>query len=200
MIIMTENHVELKYDQQIEENYDQQIEENYDQQIEKHYKQQIEENYDQQIEELKNQLDQINYDLLDLNRKKQIANNLVMSRQKDKENIQKQIKNLQCKAKKNNMFQNFEKEKLSFFNEAELVVISNGIDKTDYTKSNVPLFFDLKKTVDSIIEIKKKYPTWTLTSLEKKGQYDTLPPCNFYEFTFKTQENLYFYCGGIKLF
>ena len=61
------------------------------------------------------------------------------------------------------------------------------MNKTDYRKhGDYPRFYDLETLIKHVIEFKKQYPGWVLESVEKTGQYDTLPPQTFYKFTYKT--------------
>jgi hypothetical protein len=74
---------------------------------------------------------------------------------------------------------------------SELVVISNGMDKTDYRKhGNYPRWYDLERLVKEVIYFKKLYPGWILDHLARGGQYDTLPPQTFYRYTYKSQHGL----------
>ena len=90
----------------------------------------------------------------------------------------------------------------------ELVVISNGMDKTDYmkmdlvrarSKESIPRWIDLERLVKEVIGFKKLYPGWILQRLVSGGQYDTLPPQTFYKFTYKTPQGHFMTFGGIEL-
>jgi hypothetical protein len=108
------------------------------------------------------------------------------------ESNNKQIKKYQEIIDYKNMFKSFEANKnFKLFNEDELIVISKGIDKFDYTKYGCQRFHDLDSVINYIINIKKIYQNWTLCAMRKQGQYDTLPPKNFYCYTFKTPEGFF---------
>ena len=82
----------------------------------------------------------------------------------------------------------------------ELSIITTNMDKTDYRKHGVPIrFYDLERICREVINMKKKYPKWTLTSLARGGRYDTLPPHTFYRYEYKDEDGYYFNVGGIKL-
>ena len=48
--------------------------------------------------------------------------------------------------------------------------------------------------VEEVIEMKKKYPKWTLTDLATGGQYDTLPPYTHYNYEYKDE-----YCNHFNI-
>lgn len=84
---------------------------------------------------------------------------------------------------------------------SELLVISNGMDKTDYRRyGNFPRWNDLERLVKEVIEFKKKYPGWILEHLKNGGQLDTLPPRISYKFEYKTPEGYSMSMGGIQRF
>ena len=78
----------------------------------------------------------------------------------------------------------------------ELTIITSGIDTTDYTAYGKPRIMDLEAVLTIVLKIKKLYPSFTFNMLRKKGQYDTLPPQNMYEYTFLTPEGLYLIYAG----
>ncbi len=115
------------------------------------------------------------------------------------ESNNKQIKKYQELIESKNMFKSFESnDDFKLLNEDELIAISKGIDKFDYTKYGCQRFHDLDLVVNHVINIKKRYSSWTLDSMRKQGQYDTLPPKNFYRYTFKTPEG-FFNQEGLEL-
>ncbi len=64
--------------------------------------------------------------------------------------------------------------------------IVKSMDKTDYTKydSDVPRFYDLEKLVQKVLDLKTKYSSWVLKSIVNSGNDGSIPPKNYYEFTF----------------
>ncbi len=141
----------------------------------------------------------IKQELSDITKELKIATQNHKLKLAEVDGLEKKIKNLKNIFFVKHMFKNISEEKLQYFTEDELVAINKGIDKSDYTKYNVPILFDLDKTLDNIIETKKKYSEWKLDSLSKGGQYDTMPPQNFYKFTYKTQEGWYVTMGGLQV-
>jgi hypothetical protein len=85
--------------------------------------------------------------------------------------------------------------------EDELIKIIEGIDKTDYTKydAQVPRIMDLEKVINFVVKIKTTYPGWKLKKLDNTGGRDSLPPVNWYEYSFITPEGHCFNYGGIKI-
>lgn len=82
----------------------------------------------------------------------------------------------------------------------ELLAISNGMDRTDYTKhhSTIPRWIDLETLVKEVIEFKKQYEGFVLNKIVKSGQIDTLPPKNIYTFTYKTPYGHLMSYGGFN--
>jgi len=123
-----------------------------------------------------------NYDNLIANKKKEIVNatNLLLIESAYDE--VKQIKNIEL------------------LSEAELIIITKNMDKTDYTKrGSYPRFIDLDRLINEVITIKTKYPGFILDNIRKRGQLDTMPPENYYDFTFVTPHNDYFTISGIQV-
>lgn len=91
-------------------------------------------------------------------------------------------------------------EGFELLSEDELSIITTNMDRTDYRKhGNYPRFYDFERICKEVINKKKKYPRWTLSSLSRGGQYDTLPPQIFYKYEYKDEDGCYFNIGGIKL-
>ena len=118
-----------------------------------------------------------------------------------KKDLLKLIKELEDKIVAENIFINVScVEGFGILTQPELVAISTGIDKTDYREyGDYPRWIDLERIVKDVINIKKKYPLWKLESVKKSGQYDTMPPQNFYKYTYETEEGNYFTCGGVEI-
>ena len=83
--------------------------------------------------------------------------------------------------------------------EPELTIISTKMDREDYRQYGRPRWMDVEMICKSVIEMKKRYPTWQLQNLSKAGQYDTLPPGNFYKYEYKDEYDCHFDIGGIKV-
>ena len=80
----------------------------------------------------------------------------------------------------------------------EQTIISNNIDKTDYTRFGRARYIDLEDVIDTILTIKRTNPTWELRDIQNTGHLDKMPPYNIYEFTFITQEGFCFRYGGMQ--
>lgn len=122
--------------------------------------------------------------------------------------IKKHIKNISVEVKRRqdieeakNISENIKKmEGFELLSEDELSIISSKMDKTDYRKyGNYPRYLDLERICGEVINMKKKYPKWTLSELSRRGQYDTLPPTTFYKYEYKDEYGCHFNLGGIKI-
>jgi hypothetical protein len=85
--------------------------------------------------------------------------------------------------------------------EEEQKIIVKGMDKTDYTKYSpeVARFYDLERLIQNVLDFKVKYPGWVLKSVIKSGQHDTMPPENYYKFSYMSPHGHYFTFGGIEI-
>lgn len=72
----------------------------------------------------------------------------------------------------------------------DILIIINGIDKMDYSLYNIalPRYCDAQKIIKLIVDIKHKYPGFTLSSIQRTGLMDVLPPVSVYSYIFKTPE------------
>ena len=92
-------------------------------------------------------------------------------------------------------------ENFELLSETEFAIITSKMDKTDYTKyGDFPRWIDLRRICKEVIDIKKTYPKWTLTNLEKGNrQYSKVPPHTYYKYEYKNEYNIYLYLGNINL-
>lgn len=91
-------------------------------------------------------------------------------------------------------------EGFELLSEDELSIITKNMDRTDYRKhGQYPRFLDLERICKEVIAMKKRYPKWSLTSLARGGQYDTLPPHTFYRYEYKDEYGSHFNLGGIQI-
>lgn len=91
-------------------------------------------------------------------------------------------------------------EGFELLRECELSIITTKMDITDYRKyGRYPRYLDLERICKEVIDMKKKYPKWTLASLSKRGQVDTLPPHTFYKYEYKDENNHLFSNGGTQI-
>lgn len=91
-------------------------------------------------------------------------------------------------------------EGIDLLSKDELLVITKNMDRTDYRKNGVSTRFrDFERICKEVINTKKKYSKWTLTSLLKEAQYDTFPPSIIYRYEYKDEDERYFYVGGINI-
>jgi hypothetical protein len=136
-----------------------------------------------------------------------IKMNFCESRKKE---LSKEIKKLEEIIETENVFESVQNiEGFDNLLKEELVIISKGMDKTDYSKmdlvrarskESIPRWIDLERLVKEVIGFKKLYPGWILESLSRSGQYDTMPPHSFYSYTYKTPHGHYMSMGGIELY
>ena len=147
----------------------------------------------EELSQVENQLKELNKIYME-NRKK------VTSCENRKKELSKEIKKLEDIIESENAFESVQNvEGFDTLLKSELVVISNGMDKTDYRKhGNYPRWYDLERLVKEVIYFKKLYPGWILDHLARGGQYDTLPPQTFYRYTYKTPHGHYMNIGGIE--
>ena len=144
----------------------------------------------------------------------------------EKFNLMKRVKEIEIEEKRQNNIINTKRNEIAKINDLltiedmydelmtidsfniisrdELDIIIKNMDKTDYTQrvASVPRFIDIKKIIHEVIHYKQKYPTFigTLDNMRKKGQLDTYPPTNYYEYTFKTVNGEdYFRIGGVEV-
>lgn len=74
--------------------------------------------------------------------------------------------------------------------QSELEIIAKGIDKTNYILYGQSRWMDLETILKNVIKIKTKYPQWQLAYLVKTFQEDSLPPKNYYEYGFNTNDDV----------
>lgn len=118
-----------------------------------------------------------------------------------KKELNKELKKLKSIIETENMFESVQNiEGFNTLSQNELIIITNGMDKTNYESmpllsgQSIPRWYDLERLVTKAVEIKQMYPNWILEKLSLCGQYDTLPPKSFYKFCYKTpQGSLEFY-------
>lgn len=145
-------------------------------------------------------------ELYKIYRETRIKMNFCESRKKE---LSKEIKKLKEIIETENVFESVQNiEGFDTLLQEELVAISNGMDKTDYSKmdlvrarskESIPRWIDLERLVKEVIGFKKLYPGWILERLVLSGQYNTLPPQTFYKFTYKTPQGHFMTFGGIEL-
>lgn len=120
-------------------------------------------------------------------------------RQRD---INKEIKRLQTIVAEADMFTSVSQlEGYTTLAQDELIAISTGLDKTDYRTADdttTPRFIDLEKVVKEVIGFKQQYPGWILERIQQAGQYDSMPPRSFYQFTYKSPQGHFMSYGGIE--
>ena len=81
-----------------------------------------------------------------------------------------------------------EKEKningVDLLSEEELSIIAKNMNKTDYRKYGATRWLDLENIIKTVVEMKNRYPKFTLTNLNIGGQIDSVPPQTFYRYEF----------------
>lgn len=137
-----------------------------------------------------------------LNKQLRIVTKKVQDIEKNIKLILKEIKRLEDIEESKNIIGECIKniDGFELLSEDELSIITTKMDKTDYRKyGNYPRYLDLERICKEVIEMKKKYPKWTLTNLASGGQYDSLPPQTFYRYEYQDEYGNIFDIGGIKL-
>lgn len=155
-----------------------------------------------ELVQVENELKELNKISIEHRRKVSLCEN----RKKD---LSKEIKKLKAIIETENIFETVENiEGFDTLLQEELLAISKGMDKTDYSKMDlvrarsdkeIPRWYDLERIVKQVIEMKKLYPGWILERISNGGQYDTLPPETFYRYTYKTPHGHYMNSGGIEI-
>lgn len=114
------------------------------------------------------------------------------------DNLKKISAELRCRTDIGELRNNNENIKeLTLLSDAELSIIYNGMDITDYrTKHNntYSRYIDLERICKEVIEVKTNYPTWRLFHLKIASQLDSWPPKTGYKYKYKDNtERIYEY-------
>jgi len=132
------------------------------------------------------------------------------------ENINIKINNIKIlKNKKRCIFLKIENMKLcthpdiyklnEFLSEKEIIVILNGMDKTNYNDADAradkkyPRFLDLEDICKSIKKIKQLHKDWELYDLCISFSQDSCPPRSSYKYTYKDSDKNKYDMGGVKV-
>jgi hypothetical protein len=84
--------------------------------------------------------------------------------------------------------------------EREIAVITTKMDKTDYRHyGKYPRWLDLERIIKEIIDIKKRYPAWTLKKMAKEGEDYAIPPKNVYIYEFTDEYNTVLNVGSARV-
>jgi hypothetical protein len=150
--------------------------------------------YEKTQEELNALNDTLNEQKKTIKREKQIARNTMYIIEQELSDVEDKLKRIsQENIRRENIAESKtmigEKEKnivgFNLLTEDELSVIAKNMNKTDYRKHGAyPRWLDLEKIIKTVVEMKKRYPNFTLTNLNVGGQIDTLPPETFYRYEF----------------
>lgn len=150
--------------------------------------------YEKTPEELNDLQDALNEQKKTLKREKQIASNTMyiieteLSAVEDKlKRILQEFKRREDIAESKNMIGEKEKniDGFNLLTADELAIIAKNMNKTDYRKyGKYPRWLDLETIIKTVVEMKKRYPKFTLTNLDIGGQIDMLPPQTFYRYEF----------------
>ena len=129
-----------------------------------------------------------------IKREQKIATNTLYIIEKELSDIEDKIKRILQEFKRREYIEDSktmigEKEKningIDLLSEEELSIIAKNMNKTDYRKhGKYPRWLDLEKIIKTVVEMKKRYPKFTLTNLDIGGQIDSLPPQTFYRYEF----------------
>jgi hypothetical protein len=84
-------------------------------------------------------------------------------------------------------------ENFNILNGEEVLLITKKMDRTDYRNyGDYPRWIDFEKICKEVIQMKKRYPNWLLTDLEKSTKINTVPPQSSYFYKFKDEFADYF--------
>jgi len=143
--------------------------------------------------EAKNTIVRVSAELAEIESEMNKINNIIME-QSNKFDACKNVK----KDLLNEIFESVQNiEGFDTLLETELLAISKGMDRTDYsTYGNFPRWCDLERLVTDVINFKKMYPGWILEYLEPGGRI--CPPRTSYKFQYKTPQGHYMSTGGFE--
>ena len=129
-----------------------------------------------------------------IKREQKIATNTLYIIEKELSDIEDKIKRILQEFKRREYIEDSktmigEKEKningIDLLSEEELSIIAKNMNKTDYRKhGKYPRWLDLEKIIKTVVEMKKRYPKFTLTNLDIGGRIDSMPPQTFYRYEF----------------
>ena len=150
--------------------------------------------YEKTQEELTALHDALNEQKKTIKREKLIANNTLYIIEKELSDVEDKLKRILQENKRREDIEESktmigEKEKnidgFDLLSEDELSVIAKNMNKTDYRKHGAyPRWLDLETIIKTVVEMKKRYPNFTLSNLDIGGQIDSLPPQTFYRYEF----------------
>lgn len=161
-------------------------------------------------EELASLKNQLNSQLNESRIKRLELNKIIRESDKDFEKIDKELKQIEKEIKRREDIEEAKYilspeilaiEGFELLSEDELLIITTNMDRTDYRKhGNYPRYLDLDRICKEVIDMKKKYPKWILTSLARGGQNYILPPHTFYRYQYKDEHGCHFNLGGINVY
>ena len=151
--------------------------------------------YEKTQEELNALIISLNEKKKTIKREKEIARNTMYIIEKELSDVEDNLNRILREFKRREDISESktmigEKEKnidgFNLLSEDELSVIAKNMNKTDYRKYgvNYPRWLDLETIIKTVVEMKKRYPKFTLTNLDIGGQIDVLPPQTFYRYEF----------------
>ena len=149
--------------------------------------------YEKTQEELNTLNDTLNEKKKNIKREKQIARNTMYIIEKELSDVEDKLNRILREFKRRENIEESktmigEKEKnidgFYLLSEDELSIIAKNMNKTDYRKYGATRWLDLENIIKTVVEMKKRYPKFTLTNLDIGGQIDSLPPQTFYRYEF----------------
>jgi hypothetical protein len=87
----------------------------------------------------------------------------------------------------------------SLLSELELTIISTKMCRQDYRSYGCPRWRDVVSICNTVITMKKKYPTWKLVNMFNIGNSDTTPPKTFYKYEYVDDDGCHFNVGGMNI-
>ena len=150
--------------------------------------------YEKPQEELNVLHDALNEQKKTIKKEKQIARNTMYIIEQELSDVDDKLNRILQEFKRRENIEEAktmigEKEKnidgFDLLSEDELSIIAKNMNKTDYRKhGKYPRWLDLEKIIKTVVEMKKRYPNFTLSNLDIGGQIDSLPPQTFYRYEF----------------
>lgn len=145
--------------------------------------------------ELDEQKTNINIERLQANKIVRLCDSKIKDIDKDLAMILKEIKRRKdIEELKHIIGENIKNiEGFTLLSDDELSIITTKMDRTDYRNNGqYPRFLDLERICKKVIDMKKRYPKWSLIDLNRGGQYDTLPPHTFYKYEYTDEYGCHF--------
>ncbi len=122
----------------------------------------------EKIAALEQEISLLKDEIVNLSRQKVEIEITRLEKSKKLEELNFLVDNLKIEVLSKTMFDDVKTiEGFELISPEEQILITKGIDKTDYTSYGKPRWMDLERVINKIITVKTKYPGWVLTNLNK---------------------------------